>query len=295
MVYKPYPQDGLVTFGASGTAMCDAQLFFKNAKVKAEKSDDLPFRGRQRRMGSAIVEYLQLDLIHMPKVLRNKATFKVKTLPTGEYAFEDAAQVRKVFEYDGVKFAITAKPDGILDYYGTDIIFEFKTKATGIKAFNSKLDYKGAQDDHVRQVIAESLLFDIRERIIVYESTQKPSWFDDANSTAVTKGQKTWIDGKPVMDLRAFYGRVTEEMQESLLADLAKQAKLVYDGVKPDITVEMTGKCGFCPYYGGQCQSSLSAENLAELREIEARYARSSMAGKVDHRNLSKYLAEVAQ
>lgn len=304
--WTPYPDDGLVTFGASGTDKCDLEVFFRNQKVKAPKSDDFPFRGRQRRQGSAIIEYLQLDMLHMPKVLGDKCKFFIDTLPFGvepfakqggEYAFEDAAQQRKVFEYNGVKFAITAKPDGLLCYYDTDaprpLIFEYKTKASGIKAMNSKLDFKGPDGGHLRQVIAESLVFGIREGIILYESTQKPAWFSDADNASVTKGQKTWIDGTPIPDIRPFYFNITDEMQEQLLADLARQAKLVYDGVQPKVTVDCVGKCGFCPFYGGHCQANISPENLAELREIEARYARSRQAGKREHQNLVNYLAEV--
>jgi hypothetical protein len=291
--WNPYPNDGLVTFGASGTDKCDLEVFFRNQKVKAPKSDDLPFRGRQRRIGSAVIEYLQLDMLHMPKVLGDKAKFKIHQFANNEFAFEDAAQRREIFEYDGVKFAITAKPDGILDYNNDPfdpLIFEYKTKATGIRAMNSKLDFKGPDDGHLRQVTAESLVFGIREGIILYESTQKPDWFGDEDKTSVTKGQKTWVDGKPIADIRPFYFNITDEMQEKLLADLAKQARLVYEGKQPKVTVDCVQQCGFCPYFGGHCHSAISAENLEELRSIERNYANSNLAGKSEHKKLVKYL-----
>jgi hypothetical protein len=300
LAWKPYPKDGLVTFGASGTDMCDRQLFFKNAKVKAEQSEDLPHRGRQRRMGSAIIEYFQLDIAHMEKRLGKDALFifdEIMNEEAGvvEYAMEDAAQLRKVFEVDGTKFAITAKPDGIFNYRkdGSKMLFEYKTKASGIKAFNGKLDYKGAQDDHLRQVTAESLLFGIREGIIVYESTQKPAWFSDEESKSVTKGQKTWAGGEPVSDLRAFYFSITDEMQDALLKDLAKQAAIVYGGEAPEITADMTGKCGFCKF-SGHCKSSLSDAEKQHLLSVESRMADSFMAGKYEHRNLRNYLSGVS-
>lgn len=291
--YRPYPNDGLVTFGASGTDKCDLEVFFRNQKVKAPKSDDLAFRGRQRRVGSAVIEYLQLDMIHMPKVLGDNAKFVVTQFPNGDYAFEDAVQTREVFEYNGVKFAITAKPDGIMEYADGELIFEYKTKASGLRAMNGKLDFKGPDAGHLRQVAAESLVFGIREGIILYESTQKPSWFSDEGNSNVTKGQKTWVDGNPISDIRPFYFNITDEMQESLLADLARQAKLVYDKEKPNVTVECVQNCGFCPYFGGHCQLSLSPENLDELQEIERKYTGSRLAGKVEHRNLMKYLEAI--
>jgi hypothetical protein len=300
--YTPYPNDGLVTFGASGTAMCDRQLVFKNARdIKPEKSDDIPFRGRQRRQGTAIIDYVQLDIVHMRKRLGAAVKFTMAERLTpgnvdhNEWDFEDAAQERKVFEYDGVKFAITAKPDGKFVYEpdGSRIIFEYKTKASGLRAMNGKLDYKGAQDDHQRQVTAEALVFGIDETLIVYESTQKPAWFDDAESSSVTKGQKTWEDGKPRPDLRAFYVRCTEEMKSALLSDLARQAALVYEqranGAIPDVTVESTNRCGFCQF-SEHCKSTLTADNLARLQRMESAMSSSMMSGKSEHRNLRAYL-----
>lgn len=306
--YKPYPDDGLVTFGASGTAMCDRQLVFKNDRAtKPEKSTDLPFRGRQRRQGTAIVDYVQLDLIHMKKRLGADAKFTMAERTstdmfgnvTTEWDFEDAAQERRVSEWphpetgEFVSFAITAKPDGKFVYEpdGSRILFEYKTKASGLRAMNGKLDYKGAQDDHIRQVTAESLVFGVDEALIVYESTQKPAWFDDTDNAGVTKGQKTWEDGQPRPDLRAFYVKVTDEMRNALLSDLARQAALVYSGELPDVTVDMTGSCGFCAFRA-HCRTVISPDNLARLRRQERALAASSAAGKAEHRNLAAYLDE---
>jgi hypothetical protein len=292
LVFKPYPNDGLVTFGASGTNKCDREIVYKNAKVKTEKTDDLPSRGRQRRVGSAIIEYFQLDLVHMKKRLGDKALFTVAETKTGEYAFEDAAQVRKIFEHNGVKFAITAKPDGILDYENKKILFEYKTKATGIIEMNSKLDFSGAQDDHLQQVTAESLVFGIREGLIVYESTQKPSWFSDEDKKNVPKTRKTWKDGKPIPDLRAEYFYVTDEMQTALLDNLAKQATLVYSQEVPEIEFDMTQKCGFCPFTV-HCKKTLTDAEKAKLRSIDELMANSHLGGKYQHNNLRNYLEGV--
>src|SRR5690606_10143883 len=55
----PRHKDGVITFGASQTALCDRQAIFKYGNVKPEKTDDIPFRGRQRRLGTAVVDYVQ--------------------------------------------------------------------------------------------------------------------------------------------------------------------------------------------------------------------------------------------
>lgn len=305
LAWKPYPNDGLVTFGASGTNLCDRQAVFKFGGTKPEKSDDIPFRGRQRRVGNAVVDYFQLDLVHMQKRLGKGAKFTMaeawneyensdgSTYRVKEWRMEDAAQVRKVFEYDGVKFAITAKPDGIFDYEGGNLLFEYKTKASGLVAMNGKLDFKGAQDDHLRQVTAESLVFGINEGLLVYESTEKPAWFSDEDNKNVPKTRKTWRDGKPVSDIRPFYFEITEAQQEALLRDLAAQAKLIYAKEVPEMVVDMTSKCGFCPF-SKHCKASLTDEERSSLVEAEQRYAKSREAGKYAHRNLINYLDGVS-
>ncbi|MED4579075.1 hypothetical protein P9480_09965 [Bacillus atrophaeus] len=290
--FKPYPKDGLVTFGASGTDMCDRQIVFKNSETKAEKSEDEAFRGRQRRQGTAIIDFVQLDILHMKKRIGDKAEFTFSKTDEGEFAFEDAAQVRKVFERNGVNFAITAKPDGILDYRGQQLLFEYKTKATGLIAMNGKLDFKGADSHHLRQVTAESILFGINEGILLYESTEKPSWFSDEENKNVPKTRKTWAGGKPKPDLRAFHFKITEKMREDLLVDLAEQARLVYAKETPPMTIEMTGKCAFCAFKG-HCKAKLTDEEKAMLFEAERRYATSSLAGKYDHKNLREYLSDL--
>lgn len=293
--FKSYPNDGLVTFGASQVDKCDREIYFKYSRAPKVKRHDIPFRGRQRRQGTAIVDYLQLDLVHMP-VRLGDVKFTVAKTKTGEWAFEDAAQHRRVFTVplDGekIKFAVTAKPDGILEYEGRRLLLEFKTKATGIKQMNQKLSYTGPEYHHRAQVIAESLVFGIREALILYESTQKPSWFSDEENR-VPKYQKTWENGEPIADIRVFYIRIDPEEQRELLEHLARQAKLVYDKTLPDVTVDMTQKCGFCPYFGAHCHKMLTKENYDALKLAERRFATSTAAGFYAHRQLQAYLAEV--
>lgn len=293
--FKPYPKDGLVTFGASGTNKCDREIVFKNAKVKTEKTPDLPHRARQRRVGTAVIDYVQLDIAHVPKRMGKDAIFTFGTTSDGWLAMEDAMQVRQVIEHNGVKFAITVKPDGILNYSEEDgrlFIFEYKTKASGVVEMNGKLDYSGAQDDHLRQVTAEAIVYGINEGFIVYESMHKPSWFSDEERKNVPKTRKTWRSGEPIPDMRAMYFYITEEMKTALLDDLARQAQLVYDGEIPVMNVEMTSKCGFCAFRE-HCHSALTDEELTELKTVEQAMAHSHMAGKRDHTDLQNYLAEI--
>lgn len=292
--FKPYPKDGLVTFGASGTNKCDREIVFKNAKVKVEKTPDIPFRSRQRRVGSAVIEYFQLDLAHMEKRLGKDAKFRLLKTKTGEWAMEDAVQVRQVFEHNGVKFAITVKPDGILETDDKRLILEYKTKAGGVVEMNGKLDFSGAQDDHLRQVTAEAIVYGLNEGFLVYESMHKPSWFSDEEKKSVPKTRKTWANGEPKPDFRVIHFRITEEMKAALLDDLARQASLVYDGVVPDITADMTQKCGFCNFRK-HCQSSLSDEEKTHLLEVDEAMAKSPMAGKYQHNNLRNYISELSE
>lgn len=291
--FTPYPKDGLVTFGASGTNKCDREIVFKNAKVKVTKSPDIPFRSRQRRVGSAVIEYVQLDLAHMQKRLGDDAEFTLIETPSGEWAMEDAVATRQVFEHNGVKFAITVKPDGLFqDREGNRYIFEYKTKAAGVVEMNGKLDYSGAQADHLRQVTAEALVYGIDEGFIVYESMHKPSWFSDEERKNVPKTRKTWKNGEPIPDMRAMYFRITDEMKTQLLDDLARQAELVDNGEIPEITLDMVQKCAFCPF-SDHCKSILTEEEINKLKDVERNLSQSVLNDKYEHRNLKQFLGGV--
>ena len=134
-------------------------------------------------------------------------------------------------------------------------------------------------------------MYGVNEGFLVYESMHKPSWFSDEERKNVPKTRKTWRNGEPLSDMRAMYFRITDDMKRQLLDDLAHQASLVYSGEIPEMTVDMTSKCGFCPFKA-HCKASLSAEEMAMLSEVEAKMAGSEMNGKMAHNNLRNYLAE---
>lgn len=137
----------------------------------------------------------------------------------------------RLITHNGVTFALFGMMDGILEYKqdGTRVGFEFKTKSTTIaQVGNYKM--KDAQEGHKLQTVAYSLLFDVDEFIIMYESVAKDNWTANQNAKS---------------DIRTFYNKVTEADKLMLLDKLAEVEKHIQAGKIPEGDLS---KCIFCPY-----------------------------------------------
>ncbi|MCW2279283.1 PD-(D/E)XK nuclease family protein [Heliophilum fasciatum] len=222
-------QKGIVTFSPSSASKCERELYFRADRIPKEEGEMMPYQRRWVRNGSAVHAAVQRDLLYAEKYLTDPAFTVVRTkkgLPAWE---KNVRQVRPL-EYDGVKFQIYGMMDGVLQYRdGLKIGFEFKTKSTTLGAIGH-YKMKDAQEDHKTQCVAYSLLFGLREFLIVYESLAKDGWM---------KGH----EAKP--DIRAFYLNVTDEDRDKLLQKFAGVARKYYAKEMPSKDPE---KCIFCPY-----------------------------------------------
>nr|WP_207732375.1 PD-(D/E)XK nuclease family protein [Heliobacterium chlorum] len=222
-------QKGMVTFTPSSASKCERELYFRADRIPKEEGEMLPYQRRWVRNGSAVHAAVQRDLLYAEKYLKDP-TFSVVRTKTGLPAWEKNIRQVRPLEYNGIPFQIYGMMDGVLQYQdGVKIGFEYKTKSTTLGAIgNYKM--KDAQEDHKTQCIAYSLLFGLREFLIVYESLAKDSW---------TKGDEAKAD------MRAFYFAVTDEDRNQLLHKFATVAQMYYAGKLPAKAIE---KCIFCPY-----------------------------------------------
>ncbi|MBC9786398.1 hypothetical protein H1S01_18240 [Heliobacterium chlorum] len=220
---------GIVTFTPSSASKCERELYFRSDRIPKEEGEMRPYQRRWVRNGSAVHAAVQRDLLYAEKYLDHPAFTVVRTkkgLPAWE---KNIRQVRSQ-EYNNVKFQLYGMMDGVLQYRdGAKVGFEFKTKSTTLGAIG-QYKMKDAQEDHKTQCVAYSLLFGLREFLIVYESLAKDGW---------TKGD----EAKP--DMRAFYYEVTDEDRNRLLHKFATVAQMYYAKVLPEKVIE---KCIFCPY-----------------------------------------------
>jgi hypothetical protein len=222
--------ESLPTFSPSGADDCPRNLAFKVLEADEDETVMEPYQKRWVRNGSAVHEAIQRDLIYIEKYLEN-APFEVCRTREGKPAWERNTRTVKQFTHNGENFQIYGMVDGML-YYKPEkkrIGFDFKTKSTTIAAIG---DYKmkAPQENNVLQAVAYSLLFDVDEYIICYESLAKDSW---------NKGKEARSD------LRVFHIKITDEMKTALLDKLAGITKQLREDILP---APDFSKCMFCKY-----------------------------------------------
>jgi hypothetical protein len=211
--------ENLLTFSPSGVSSSERDLFFKLIGAEQDPQQFTPQQRRWVKNGSAIHDRMQRDLLYMEKYMEN-APFEVLRTKEGKPAWERNTRTVKQFEHNGEKFQLYGMVDGML-YYKPEkkrIGYDFKTKSTTIATVG---DYKlkVPQENNVLQMVAYSLMFDVDEYIIHYESLAKDNW---------TKGTEARNDFK------VFHLKITEEMQTELLDKLARVARAVRVGELPD-------------------------------------------------------------
>jgi CRISPR/Cas system-associated exonuclease Cas4 (RecB family) len=222
--------DNLSTFSPSGVDSCERSLAFKILDADEDETTMEPYQRRWVKNGSAVHERMQRDLLYIEKYLPN-APFEVFRTKEGKPAWERNTRTVKQFEHNGEKFQIYGMVDGMLwDKKRKKIIgYDFKTKSTTIATVG---DYKlkVPQENNVVQMVAYSLLFDVDEYLIHYESLAKDGWM---------KGKEARNDTK------VFHIKITEEMKKSLLDKLAGIVKELREDQLP---APDYNKCLFCKY-----------------------------------------------
>jgi hypothetical protein len=202
--------DSLPTFSPSGASSSDRDLFFKVIEAVEDDKVFEPYQKRWVRNGSAIHSAQQRDLLYIEKYLKD-APFEVLRTKEGKPAWERNTRTVKQFEHDGEKFQLYGMVDGVLWHKETKkrLGYDFKTKSTTVAAVGDFL-LKAPQENNLIQMIAYSLLFDVDEYIIHYESLAKDGW---------TKGE----EAKP--DMKVFHVHITEEMKKDVLDKFARVSK----------------------------------------------------------------------
>jgi hypothetical protein len=212
-------EDDIPVFSPSGVSASERDLFFKLVKAEEDPQQFTPQQRRWVKNGSAIHDRMQRDLLYIEKYLEN-APFEVLRTKEGKPAWERNTRTVKQFEHNGEKFQLYGMVDGML-YYKPEkkrIGYDFKTKSTTIATVG---DYKlkVPQENNVLQMVAYSLMFDVDEYIIHYESLAKDNW---------TKGAEARNDFK------VFHIKITDEMKTELLDKLARVTKAVRTKTLPD-------------------------------------------------------------
>jgi hypothetical protein len=210
--------ENLPTFSPSGASSSDRDLFFKIKEAQEDEQEFEPYQKRWVRNGSAIHDAQQRDLLYIEKYLED-APFEVLRTKEGKPAWERNTRTVKQFEHNGEKFQMYGMVDGMLYHKPTKkrIGYDFKTKSTTVAAVG---DYKlkVPQENNLLQMIAYSLLFEVDEYIIHYESLAKDGW---------TKGKEARND------MKVFHVKITDEMRNDVLDKFARITKMAREGIIP--------------------------------------------------------------
>src|SRR5690606_1664253 len=163
-------------FSPSSANSCSRELYVKAKGGKRDNFRRQPHQARWTGIGTAIGDMIQRDLLfiekHYEKLTGNKPRFKFERNPDGTPAFEDFAKTNALVEHDGERFYLYGAPDGIMQYVTDDgeqirVGLEIKSKQT-TPARTSLHSMRAPDENHVKQTIAYSHMFNVNYYVILY-------------------------------------------------------------------------------------------------------------------------------
>jgi hypothetical protein len=183
----------------------------------------------------------QEDAVKMPSVLLENGiqpTWRVKTLENGKPAIE--AEFKRTFTVDDVEVTIKGRLDAILEFLDEngevtdEAVLDYKIKGQLKKLAPSSLQREIQK--YKPQMIAYTLLTDIGNVLIEFESAQKPDWKDGDNA----KPDEQYVHLVP-----------TDEERDAVLQKFAAIVRCIRDGIVPE--PQRDYGCTFCPFQQ-QCE-----------------------------------------
>lgn len=228
---KTYPKD-LPRFSPSSSDKCDRELFYKAIKAEKDEEAPIPFRKRWTRNSTAAHGGFQKQLLEAEVLLENPA-FTVARTDLGLPAWEKSVEDWKVITHNGVQFVIFGMCDGILEFHNPEtgqkekVILEYKTKSNSVAQIKQ---IKEVAPSHYWQCVAYSILFDVSEYLVTYESVAKDKWGTGENA-------------RP--DFKVFHLKITDKERNALLDKFAAIAVNLQDG---EVSAPNFSKCMFCQY-----------------------------------------------
>jgi hypothetical protein len=257
-------------FSPSAANSDKRELYMKTLGAKKDAFPRRPYQSRWQRIGTAIGDIIQRDLLfaekHFERLTGKPASFTFERDAKGRPMFEDFAKTNAEVNHRGNKFYLYGTPDGIMRYVDPEtgevlrIGLEIKSKQTSA-AKTSEFSLKEPDIKHVKQTVGYSKMYNVDHYIILYVNASKKSWFISDEDFAKTP------------DIRAFGLSFTEDDRLELydyLVDILERAK-----TKQPPALDLT-KWTFNNFKTA-CAKDLSEEEMAELKEYTKRVLRSNM------------------
>ncbi|MCG7383357.1 hypothetical protein [Paenibacillus sp. ACRRY] len=228
---KVWPPRGIPYFSPS-SANSDARgLYEKMRGAKRESSDRPAHQGRWVRIGTAIGDVIQRDILfaekHYARYYGENPSFSFDRNERGEPVFEDFAKRGHIVNHNGQTFALYGTCDGIMNVYVPElgrtvrVGLEIKSKQGTYSATSGYSMRNGAKEDHVKQCVCYSIMYDVDYYVILYVNASKKAWgMPDAD-----------IEKYP--DIAAFGLHITEAMRGEILDDFAEIIENAAEGNAP--------------------------------------------------------------
>ena len=261
---KVWPPRNIPYFSPSSANSCRRELYEKLLKSPKDKREQPPHQGRWTRFGTAVGDTIQRDLLfiekHYASYTGENPAFTVERNHRGEPMFEDFAKTSHLVEHRDKTFGLFGTCDGILTYGDLRVGLEIKSKQT-TAAQTSLYSMKAPKEDHVKQCITYSKMYDVDHYIILYVNASKVGW--EMTDEQYAKNP----------DVRAFYVNVTERDKQALMDEFVDVIQSVEDGNPPPVDPE---KWTFNNFKTAIAKS-LTAEELAVIQRKATQVQRSSM------------------
>ncbi|GAA0840597.1 hypothetical protein GCM10008915_36470 [Bifidobacterium pullorum subsp. gallinarum] len=266
---KVWPPRGIPYFSPSSANADPRGLYEKMRGAKRESVVRPPHQGRQVRIGTAIGDVIQRDILfaekHYASWMGENPPFNFERNERNEPMFEDFAKKGAVVEHAGKKFAIYGTCDGIMTYWTEDgrkirVGLEVKSKQTTYAATSGYSMRNGAKEDHVKQCVCYSLMYGtdaqpIDYYVILYVNGARKAW-------SMTPDE---FEKNP--DIKAFGLHITDEMRAEVLDYFADIVTAAETGNPPKLDID---KWLFNDFKQ-RIASVLTADELAEVeRKVNA-------------------------
>lgn len=272
---KVWPPRNVPYFSPSSANADPRGLYEKMRGAKRESSERPPHQGRQVRIGTAIGDVIQRDILFAEKHYTGSwPRFAFEFNAYDEPMFEDFAKVGAVIEHNGKRFALYGTCDGIMRYVAEDgevlrVGLEVKSKQTTYAMTSGYSTRNGPKEDHVKQCVCYSIMYGtaaepIDYYVILYVNGSRKAW----NMTPEEFAKNP--------DICAFGLHITEEMRTDILDHFAGIVDAADKGEPPTLDLD---KWMFNDFKR-TIALSLSADELAALQRKVSATQRSSLPEK---------------
>lgn len=255
-VSAPFPQKPYFT--PSAATACPRELYEKGIGSKRDKGGQQPHQKRWTKLGSAISDVMQQEMLMIEKHWPD-APFQIERTSDGYPAFEDFVAGNYPVAVDGEAFNLNGMCDGILRYTNKEtgeiirVGLEIKSKQT-TPAMTSLHTMREADPKHIAQCRLYSLMYELDYYLIVYVNCAHKSWNMSVEDFAKTP------------DIRAFGFHFTDDDRYAALKPLAEVRKMIREETPPlpDLT-----KFTFNSFKEAIARSLTGAEWAALAKQVE--------------------------